>query len=145
MSPSRNGCPGSWPSAARSPTHGSTGSRTGTGTATGSAPTGCGATSSPTTGALTARSLLRLPGALRTADTDRLADAILRANAANYREDGSATCAFVMPSTIDGRAAHTADPLANDQDWHLVLWLQARDRARAEQASRVSPAGPAPS
>jgi hypothetical protein len=35
---------------------------------------------------------------------------------ANYRDDGSATCAFVLPSTVDGRPAHTADPLANDQD-----------------------------
>ncbi|MFD0319067.1 hypothetical protein [Streptomyces flavalbus] len=73
---------------------------------------------------LTATSLLRLPTTLRTADTDRLAETILRANMANYHEDGSATCAFVMPSTVDGRAAHAADPLANDQDWHLVLWLR---------------------
>jgi hypothetical protein len=35
---------------------------------------------------------------------------------ANYREDGSATCAFVLHSTVDGRPAHTADPLADDQD-----------------------------
>ncbi|WP_079051792.1 hypothetical protein [Streptomyces regalis] len=40
-------------------------------------------------------------------------------------QDGSATCAFVLPSPVDGRPAHTADPLANDQDWHLVLWLRA--------------------
>ncbi|MDO0930873.1 hypothetical protein QQY66_03985 [Streptomyces sp. DG2A-72] len=44
---------------------------------------------------------------------------------ANYREDTSATCAFVMPSTVDGRAAHTADPLADDQDRHLFLCTQA--------------------
>ncbi|MGP4006110.1 hypothetical protein [Streptomyces sp. 4N124] len=74
---------------------------------------------------LTAATLLRLPTDLRTDRTDRLAEAILRANMATYREDGSATCAFVMPSTVDGRAAHTADPLANDQDWHLYLWTQA--------------------
>ncbi|NUP15177.1 MAG: hypothetical protein HOZ81_03550 [Streptomyces sp.] len=73
---------------------------------------------------LTATTLLRLPATVRTGDTDRLAEAILRANMANYNDDGSATCAFVMPSTVDGRAAHTADPLANDQDWHLVLWLR---------------------
>ncbi|MEU0390155.1 hypothetical protein [Streptomyces chartreusis] len=76
--------------------------------------------------ALTAVTLLRLPAALRTPDTNRLAEVILRANMANYAEDGSATCAFVMPSTVDGRAAHTADPLANDQDWHLLLWMQTR-------------------
>ncbi|MEU6917616.1 hypothetical protein [Streptomyces olindensis] len=75
---------------------------------------------------LTATTLLRLPATLRTAGTDRLAEAILRANMANYHEDGSATCAFVLPSTVDGRPAHTADPLANDQDWHLVLWLRAQ-------------------
>ncbi|MGW1029427.1 hypothetical protein ACWD4J_38085 [Streptomyces sp. NPDC002577] len=78
---------------------------------------------------LTAATLLGLPATLRTAHTDRIADVILRANMANYREDGSATCAFVMPSTVDGRAAHTADPLANDQDWHLVLWMRAQERA----------------
>ncbi|MEV5886851.1 hypothetical protein AB0L74_29955 [Streptomyces sp. NPDC052020] len=76
---------------------------------------------------LTATALLRLPATLRTPDTDRLAETIFRANLANYHEDGSATCAFVMPSTVDGRAAHTTDPLANDQDWHLVLWLRHHD------------------
>ncbi|MEU6352489.1 hypothetical protein ABZ896_24720 [Streptomyces sp. NPDC047072] len=85
--------------------------------------------------ALTAVTLRRLPAALRTAATDRLAETVLRANLANFREDGSATCAFVMPSTVDGRAAHTADPLANDQDWHLVLWLAhgAPDGAATER------------
>ncbi|WP_327657116.1 hypothetical protein [Streptomyces sp. NBC_00483] len=76
---------------------------------------------------LTANTLLRLPEGLRTEHTARLAEAILHANMANYYEDGSATCAFVMPSTVDGRPAHTADPLANDQDWHLVLWLRLLD------------------
>ncbi|GIE94119.1 hypothetical protein Ari01nite_15840 [Paractinoplanes rishiriensis] len=31
---------------------------------------------------------------------------------------------FVLPSTVDSRPAPTADPLANDQDWHLVYWLR---------------------
>ncbi len=74
--------------------------------------------------ALTATVLARLPDRLRTADTDALAGAIMRANLANYGADGGATCAFVMPSSVDGRAAHLADPLANDQDWHLALWLR---------------------
>ncbi|MEU5871059.1 hypothetical protein AB0A73_05790 [Glycomyces sp. NPDC047369] len=75
--------------------------------------------------ALTAATLRRLPTVLRTAETDRLAVAIEGANMANQFADGSATCAFVMPSTVDGRAAHLDDPLANDQDWHLVLRLRA--------------------
>ncbi|WP_335987823.1 hypothetical protein [Glycomyces sp. MUSA5-2] len=77
--------------------------------------------------ALTAATLRRLPASLRTADTDRLAAAIEGANMANQFADGSATCAFVMPSTVDGRAAHLDDPLANDQDWHLVLRLRTLD------------------
>ncbi len=89
---------------------------------------------------LTAVTLLRLPATLRTDATDRLAEAILHANMANYSEDGSATCAFVMPSTVDGRAAHTADPLANDQDWHLLLWMQTQDQAAASR--RPAPVRP---
>lgn len=59
----------------------------------------------------------------RSEQTDALALAVLRANMSNCFADGSATCAFLFPSTIDGVAAHAADPLANDQDWHLVIWL----------------------
>jgi hypothetical protein len=33
-----------------------------------------------------------------------------------------------MPSTVDGRRAHTADPLANDQYWHLLLWRGAQEQ-----------------
>ena len=50
--------------------------------------------------------------------------AILRANLANFRPDGSATCAFVYPSCVNGVPAHIADPLANDQDWALVYALR---------------------
>ncbi len=74
--------------------------------------------------ALTATVLARLPEGLRNERTDDLALVILRANLANYDESGAATCAFVLPSSVDGRAAHRADPLANDQDWHLALWLR---------------------
>jgi hypothetical protein len=74
--------------------------------------------------ALTASALLRLPPQLRTPEQDRLAGQILAANLANFFPDGSATCAFVMPTTVDGRAAHSPDPLANDQDWHLVIWCR---------------------
>ncbi|MBS2553179.1 hypothetical protein KGQ19_40635 [Catenulispora sp. NL8] len=52
------------------------------------------------------------------------ADAIFRANLVNFGADGSASCAFVFPSCVDGRPAHHADPLANDQDWILTLWLR---------------------
>ena len=74
--------------------------------------------------ALTATVLARLPDGVRTQQTDELALAIMRANLANYSDSGAATCAFVMPTAVDGRPAHRADPLANDQDWHLALWLR---------------------
>ncbi|GAA3774231.1 hypothetical protein ACFS5L_28995 [Streptomyces phyllanthi] len=60
---------------------------------------------------------------------------------ANYSEDGSATCAFVMPSTIDGRSAHSADPLANDQDWHLLLWMQTQEWAGTSPVEAIGTAG----
>jgi hypothetical protein len=50
--------------------------------------------------------------------------AILRANLSGFAADGAATCAFVYPSCVDGRPAHVADPLANDQDWALVYALR---------------------
>jgi hypothetical protein len=40
------------------------------------------------------------------------------------RARAGAVRTFVKPSSVDGRSAHTADPLANDQDWHLALWLR---------------------
>lgn len=74
--------------------------------------------------ALTSTVLLRLPDTIRTPQTDALGLTILQANMSNYFPDGSATCAFVFPTTIDGAPAHVADPLANDQDWHLAIWLR---------------------
>ncbi|HET6740890.1 MAG TPA: hypothetical protein VFH76_18220, partial [Kribbella sp.] len=55
---------------------------------------------------------------------DRAEEAILRANLVSFAPDGSATCAFVYPSCVNGQPAHVADPLANDQDWALVYALR---------------------
>ncbi len=52
------------------------------------------------------------------------AEAIFRANLANFFPDGTATCAFLMPSCVEGEPGHRPDPLANDQDWALTLWLR---------------------
>lgn len=76
---------------------------------------------------LTAVALRQLPAGLRTTESDAAAEQIFRANLANFHADGSATCAFVLPSTVDGRPAYRADPLANDQDWALTLWLRLLD------------------
>ncbi len=55
---------------------------------------------------------------------------IYASNLLNFFPDGGATCAFLFPSAVDGRPAHLADPLANDQDWALV-WL-LRDNALSD-------------
>jgi hypothetical protein len=62
--------------------------------------------------------------AMETADLRRAADAILYANLINFAPDGSASCAFVYPSCVNGQPAHVSDPLANDQDWALVYLLR---------------------
>lgn len=74
---------------------------------------------------LTAIALRQLPEPLRDADSERVADAIFGANLVDFTPDGLATCAFVMPSCVDGRPAHRADPLMNDQDWALALLLRS--------------------
>ncbi|MCK8678489.1 hypothetical protein [Streptomyces lichenis] len=51
-------------------------------------------------------------------------------------DDGSATCAFVMPSTVDGRPGYRDDPLANDQDWALALWLRTTTAPQTPHHSR---------
>ncbi len=77
---------------------------------------------------LTAGVYLTWPPDLATsaerADLQHAGQAILRANLANFNADGSATCAFVYPSCVNGQPAHRADPLANDQDWALVYALR---------------------
>ncbi|RAH53126.1 hypothetical protein BO85DRAFT_505270 [Aspergillus piperis CBS 112811] len=74
--------------------------------------------------ALTSQALIRLPRELRTKQTDDIALKILRSNMVNFFPGGSATCAFVYPSAVNGNSANVADPMANDQDWHLVIWLR---------------------
>ncbi|GCE31623.1 hypothetical protein KDA_71070 [Dictyobacter alpinus] len=73
---------------------------------------------------LNAAVLLRLPEEASMSEATTIAHAILDANLVNFNDDGSATCAFVYPSCVDGNPAHVADPLANDQDWALVYALQ---------------------
>ncbi|MER7922378.1 hypothetical protein ABTY96_04475 [Streptomyces sp. NPDC096057] len=75
---------------------------------------------------LTAVALRQLPEPLRDEDTERVADAIFAANLVDFTPDGLATCAFIMPSCVDGRPAHRADPLMNDQDWALALLLRSQ-------------------
>jgi hypothetical protein len=81
--------------------------------------------------ALTANVLLMLPEPVAAAfERERgeppaaLARRIYAANLIDFAPDGTATAAFVFPSCVSGRAAHRADPLANDQDWALYWPLR---------------------
>ncbi|BDZ64427.1 hypothetical protein [Agromyces mangrovi Wang et al. 2018] len=78
--------------------------------------------------ALTAAAIAELPVELRTPELDDTMRSILHGGMSSFFPDGSATCAFVLPTAVDGVAAHSPDPLANDQDWHLVIWMQLHDR-----------------
>ncbi|KAB8215360.1 hypothetical protein BDV33DRAFT_195312 [Aspergillus novoparasiticus] len=55
------------------------------------------------------------------------AEGILRANLALFTEEGRGHCAFIYPTTVDGRKGHYLDPYANDQDWALAHILQVRE------------------
>lgn len=80
--------------------------------------------------ALTAQVLAEMPDNVITMEHRRLITQILEADMANYFADGSATSAFVFPSDVDHRAMNHADPMANDQDWHLNIWLDLIERGK---------------
>ena len=48
----------------------------------------------------------------------------LRGVLSMFFEDGTATCAYVYPYSINGQKTDFADPYANDQDWGLCMNLE---------------------
>nr|DAY61026.1 MAG TPA: glycoside hydrolase family protein [Caudoviricetes sp.] len=48
----------------------------------------------------------------------------LRASLSLFYPDGSASCAFVYPVSVNGHKAYYADAYANDQDWALYFMLR---------------------
>ena len=52
------------------------------------------------------------------------AKTIVRNNLCQFFEDGSASCAYIYPSKVNGKNAAFFDPFANDQDWALVYYLK---------------------
>lgn len=45
-----------------------------------------------------------------------------------FMSDGSASCAYVYPVTVNGERAEYYDPYANDQDWGLYYMLKHTER-----------------
>lgn len=48
---------------------------------------------------------------------------ILDNNLLNFKEDGTASCAYLYPAYINDEHGKFYDPFANDQDWALVYYL----------------------
>ena len=55
------------------------------------------------------------------------ANRIVENNLLNFKEDGRASCAYLYPLTINGKAGKFYDPFANDQDWALFYYLQVKN------------------
>lgn len=64
---------------------------------------------------------------------EKQADGIIRANLALFDEDGRGYCAWLYPTSVNGRAGHYADPYANDQDWALSHLLQIWDDRESDR------------
>jgi hypothetical protein len=58
---------------------------------------------------------------------ERRAWELLKSNLAAFSSDGTASCAWLYPQTVNGRAGHYKDPYANDQDWTLNHYLYIHD------------------
>lgn len=52
------------------------------------------------------------------------AEASYRGTLSMFNPDGSASCAYVYPVTVNGKEAGYYDPYANDQDWGLYFMLR---------------------
>lgn len=60
---------------------------------------------------------------------EKEAEKIIRCPLSLIQSDGSASCAFVYPMSVNGRRAHFYDPWANDQDWAPYMALCAASSA----------------
>ena len=50
------------------------------------------------------------------------AENIVQNNLSLFFADGSASCAYIYPKKVNGRPAHFADPLSNDEAYALVFY-----------------------
>ncbi len=60
----------------------------------------------------------------------KAADAAYRGVLSLFMPDGSASCAYVYPVSVNGSACGYYDPYANDQDWGLYFMLRHVDHLR---------------
>ncbi|KAK2776395.1 six-hairpin glycosidase [Colletotrichum kahawae] len=60
----------------------------------------------------------------QAAEALKTAGGIIRNNLALFEANGRASCAYIYPTSVNGRAGNYKDPYANDQDWVLAHLLQ---------------------
>ncbi|PLB52097.1 hypothetical protein P170DRAFT_349559 [Aspergillus steynii IBT 23096] len=73
---------------------------------------------------LTAIAMHHYAKAMGETSYERRAEGIFRSNLVLFTDEGRGHCAFVYPTSVNGRKGHYNDPYANDQDWALANWLQ---------------------
>ncbi|MCI8530394.1 MAG: hypothetical protein HFH82_14825 [Lachnospiraceae bacterium] len=55
-------------------------------------------------------------------------EAVYRGTLSMFMPDGSASCAYVYPVSVNGRKGGYYDPYANDQDWGLYFMLRYKNK-----------------
>ena len=94
------------------------------GTATGSENAESSETPSRTTGVQNGRTFKRYARLTGNEEYNIRGEHSLRGVLSMFFEDGTATCAYVYPYSVNGQKTDFADPYANDQDWGLCMNLE---------------------
>lgn len=66
------------------------------------------------------------------------AEASYRGTLSMFNPDGSASCAYVYPVTVNGEDAGYYDPYANDQDWALYFMIRYTENLKKKNEIEVS-------
>jgi len=74
--------------------------------------------------ALTGNAYLLYAICTNTEEYFKKAEASFRGVLSMFNPDGSATCAYIYPYSVNGVKADFADPYANDQDWAMYFMLR---------------------
>ncbi len=74
--------------------------------------------------AITSEAYVRFARISGKSEYQKRAEAVVKNNLCQFFNDGSASCAYLYPSKVNGQKAAFFDPFANDQDWALVFYLK---------------------
>lgn len=83
--------------------------------------------------ALTGLVFARYARLTKDAAYEKRAEASMRGVLPMIFADGTASCAYVYPHSVNGVRAEYYDPYANDQDWGLYFWLRQKEWGEHEK------------